>query len=82
MQSPASGPSSWLRGHQISADPAQEGDIISVNERKANATARRWSCGADLLSETDAITALKKQLWVWIRHQAAGRDRPPLRNRS
>ena len=27
---------------------------------KADATARRWSCGADLLSKTDTITAFKK----------------------
>ena len=82
MQSPAPGTSNWRRGHQFSGECVQEGDIISVIERKADATARRWSCGADLLSKTYTITAFKKkQLRVWVRHQAAGRDRLPLRNR-
>ena len=80
MQSPASGTRTWRRGHQISTDPAQEKEITSVDERKAGATARRWSCGADLLSKTDTVTAFKKQLWVWVRHKSAGIIRLPLRH--
>ena len=60
MQSPAAGTSARRRGHQISGESVQDTDIISVIERKADATARRWSCGADLLSKTDTITAVKK----------------------
>ena len=61
MLSPAPGTSTWRRGHQISGESVQDTDIISVNERKADTTARRWSCGADLLSKTDTITAFKKK---------------------
>ena len=50
----------WRRGHQISTDPAQEKEITSVDERQADATARRCSCGADLLLKTDTMTAFKK----------------------
>ena len=57
---PPLGTSTWRPGHQISGESVQDTDIISVNERKADTTARRWSCGADLLSKTDKITAFKK----------------------
>ena len=40
----------------MEADRVDVVDIISVNERKADAAARRWSDGADLLSKTDTIT--------------------------
>ena len=60
MQSPAPGTCTWRRGHQISSESVQDTDIISVDERQAVATARRWSCNADLFSKTDKITALKK----------------------
>ena len=67
-------------GHQISPDPVQERKITSVDDWKADATARRWSCGADLLPKTDTITAFKKQLWVWVRHKSVGIHRLPLRH--
>ena len=50
----------WAKNPLITSRPVQDTDIISVDERKADATARRWSVGADLLSKTDTITAFKK----------------------
>ena len=58
------------------ADPVQERKITSVDERKANAATRLSSCGADLLSKTDTITAFKKT----ARHKSAWIYRLPLRH--
>ena len=53
MQSPACGTKARRHGHQTSADRINVVHIISVNERKVDAAARRWSDGADLLSKAD-----------------------------
>ena len=44
---------------KISADPVQEGEIISVDERKADAAARRCSDGAAVLFQERKEATLK-----------------------
>ena len=48
-------------GHQKkSLNPTQEREITSVNERQADAAARRCCDGADLLSKNEKTAPLKK----------------------
>ena len=71
MQSPACGTGARRHGHQICADPDQDENMISVNERKADAATRR--CWCPLHRKKHYTPRKKKQLQVWVRHHAAER---------